>query len=816
MGLTKPRAAQIYNLDYKQATRVAATTNVTLSGGAPASVDGVSLNLNDRVLVTGQNTGSQNGIYYVTTVGSGSNGTWTRTTDADNTGEIEAGMIVMVTEGTVYADTQWKLITNDPITIGSTALTFTQNYSANSISGGTSNVTVYSNANVTISSAGTPNVLIVSSTGTIVTGTESVTGNITGGNVLTGGLISAAGNITGNYVLGNVFFASGITASKIYNGTSEANVGTSGGNANISIGGTSNVVVFASTGEYVTGLLSVTGNITGGNIAAIDDGNYSAYLSLQTKTPGSTGTNGLVERVKVDSTGASVVANITGGNILTGGLVSASGTITGTSHIGSVVSVTGAVTGASLVGTITTASQTNITAVGTLGSLSVSGNTISGNILTAGLISAAGNITGANLISATTFSATGNTISGNILTGGVISATGDITGSSVLVTGAFNSAYTDGTVMDYVTGNGRLTVGSADGFTIYNGGTSARTSLLALNASGALGVGTSPSYGTSGQVLTSAGSGAPPTWAASGVGTITTTDFTATSGQTVFTVTYTVGLVSVYRNGIKLGAADYTATNGTSITLATGAITGDLIEVQAFSSLNLTTAVSSFSAGTTGLTPSSATTGAVVLAGTLNVANGGTGVTTSTGSGNNVLSTSPTLVTPALGGSTSGAVTLAVPAVAGTNTITFPASTGTVLTSGSPQSGGVIQVVNSNFTTIQSTTSSSPVSTTLTASITPKFSTSKIYISVSSVGGQSSSGRSSRFYIYRGATQLTTTECNDNSGLLYFPICMTWLDSPATTSSTTYTIYFATDGVGTNYFGQANSPSVITLMEIAA
>ena len=130
MGLTKPRAAQIYNLDYKQATRVVAVTNVTLAGGAPATVDGVSLSLNDRVLVTAQSTGSQNGLYYVTTVGSGSNGTWTRTTDANQTGEIDAGMIVMVTEGTVYADTQWKLITDNPITVGTTALSFTQNYSA--------------------------------------------------------------------------------------------------------------------------------------------------------------------------------------------------------------------------------------------------------------------------------------------------------------------------------------------------------------------------------------------------------------------------------------------------------------------------------------------------------------------------------------------------------------------------------------------------------------------------------------------------------------------------------------------------------------
>lgn len=54
-------------------------------------------------------------------------------------------------------------------------------------------------------------------------------------------------------------------------------------------------------------------------------------------------------------------------------------------------------------------------------------------------------------------------------------------------------------------------------------------------------------------------------------------------------------------------------------------------------------AVSSFSAGTTGLTPNTTTTGAITLGGTLAVANGGTGVTTSTGSGSVVLSAGPTL-----------------------------------------------------------------------------------------------------------------------------------------------------------------------------
>jgi hypothetical protein len=183
MALTRPRAAQIFNLDYKQATRVVTVTNVILAGGAPATVDGVTLVANDRVLVTGQTTGTQNGIYYVGTVGTGSNGTWARTADGNTNGEIEAGMIIMVTEGGIYADTQWKLITDNPITIGSTALVFTQNYSANSISSGTSNVVVSSNANVTISSAGTANVFTVSSTGTVTLGTISATGNIVATNV---------------------------------------------------------------------------------------------------------------------------------------------------------------------------------------------------------------------------------------------------------------------------------------------------------------------------------------------------------------------------------------------------------------------------------------------------------------------------------------------------------------------------------------------------------------------------------------------------------------------------------------------------------
>lgn len=65
------------------------------------------------------------------------------------------------------------------------------------------------------------------------------------------------------------------------------------------------------------------------------------------------------------------------------------------------------------------------------------------------------------------------------------SVIGDITASGgYLAVGSFGNSFIDGTVVDYVTGNGRITVGPSDGFTLYNGGTSARTALLTLDSSG--------------------------------------------------------------------------------------------------------------------------------------------------------------------------------------------------------------------------------------------------------------------------------------------------------------------------------------------
>jgi hypothetical protein len=206
-------------------------------------------------------------------------------------------------------------------------------------------------------------------------------------------------------------------------------------------------------------------------------------------------------------------------------------------------------------------------------------------------------------------------------------------------------------------------------------------------------VGLSP--GTSGQLLQTKGAGADPAWTTiSGSGTVTSVN--GSGGTTGLTVT---GGPITSSGTLTLGGTLNIANGGTGQTTASAAFnalspitsTGDLIIGNGTNSAtrlaigtsgyvltsNGTTAswaassggVSSFSAGTTGFTPNSATTGAIVLSGTLNIANGGTGITSFgtgvqtalgqnvTGSGSIVLATSPTLVTPALGTPSSATLT---------------------------------------------------------------------------------------------------------------------------------------------------------------
>jgi hypothetical protein len=287
MGLTRIRAEQISDIDYKQAVRVITLSNITLSGGAPATVDGVSLIADDRVLVAGQSTGSQNGLYYVQTVGAGNNGTWVRTTDGNETGEIQAGMIVMVTEGDEYKDTQWKLTTNNPIVIGTTALVFEQN-SAYAFGN------IYANGTAVLANA-------VGGTVTLTAGDNiAITGNNTSKTVTIG--------------------VTGISLNSIANGTSNVTVVSSGGNVTVGIGGTNNIAVFSTSGADITGYLTVSGNVTGGNMS-------------------------------------------------TSGQIAATGNITGANLSGTLIS-----------GTLSTAAQPNITSLGTLSSITVTGDITGGNV----------------------------------------------------------------------------------------------------------------------------------------------------------------------------------------------------------------------------------------------------------------------------------------------------------------------------------------------------------------------------------------------------------------------------------------------------
>jgi hypothetical protein len=141
-------------------------------------------------------------------------------------------------------------------------------------------------------------------------------------------------------------------------------------------------------------------------------------------------------------------------------------------------------------------------------------------------------------------------------------------------------------------------------------------------------------YSVSGTTLTF--SQAPPTGTsnisvrymgipASGVTTTayrTVTDFTATAGQTTFSVpSYTVGYIDVYRNGVRLAAADYTATNGTTVVLVNAATLGDSVVTESFYVSSVLNAISATAGAvnTTYLADNSVTTakiapGAVVQA----------------------------------------------------------------------------------------------------------------------------------------------------------------------------------------------------------
>jgi hypothetical protein len=247
-------------------------------------------------------------------------------------------------------------------------------------------------SNSTIYIASTP---ITVSNGTLqVNGANVLTGNAgaafsTSGNI-SGGNISATGNIAGSYIIGNGSQLTGLAANY--------------GNADVA----GYLTIY--TGNLSANVISATGNITGSYII----GNGSQLTGLPATYGNAEVSNYLASGT--DTANIVTTGNINGGNI--------NGT--------KVVATT-------LTGTLSTGAQTNISLVGTLSSLSVTGNVQGGNFNTIGAISASGNV-----------------VAGNVNTAGSISASGDITGRNLNSSNAdlaemycADATYVPGTVVEF-------------------------------------------------------------------------------------------------------------------------------------------------------------------------------------------------------------------------------------------------------------------------------------------------------------------------------------------------------------------------------
>ena len=395
--------------------------------------------------------------------------------------------------------------------LGSNPISTTGNVTAGYFVGNGSLLTgitgTYGNANVAANLAAFGSNPI-STTGNVTSGNLNLSGNIvdtgalsiiTGSNgniallpngtgiVTASGAVSAAGNITsaanisGTFFIGNGSLLTGITSSggtSITNGTSNVVVASS---ANVTTAVTGNVITTtAATGQFVTGLISATGNITGNYFV----GNGSLLTGIT--SAGTSISNG-TSNISVLSS-----ANITVGVAGTGNVavfatdgMSVTGNVTATANV----------QGANLIGTVRTAAQTSITSLGTLTSLTVSGSaTFSGTTTalalgtsqTSGTITVGGTVgTGVITVGQSTASQTiaigngvvgiGNTRTINIGTtagtGTTAIAIGPATGNSSLSIGAFapvtiaNTGNAALSVVGNITGGNIITAGSTGNIT---------------------------------------------------------------------------------------------------------------------------------------------------------------------------------------------------------------------------------------------------------------------------------------------------------------------------------------------------------------
>jgi len=254
----------IQGLDIKASVRVATTVNLSSLSGL-LTVDGIGLSAGNRVLVKNQSAAANNGIYVVAA------NAWTRAPDFNSAANVTAGAFTFVEEGTANADTGWVLVTDNNITLGTTALTFTQFCSAGL-------TTVVNGAGITVVRTG--NQFTVSHTAHTgdVTGSEELTigsGKVTSVKIADSAVTTAkldTGAVTTVKLPDSTSAANGVTYAKMQRAGSLSVLGntssTTAAISEISATASDNYVLRRSGTSLAFGQIA-TGGITDGAITNV-------------------------------------------------------------------------------------------------------------------------------------------------------------------------------------------------------------------------------------------------------------------------------------------------------------------------------------------------------------------------------------------------------------------------------------------------------------------------------------------------------------------------------------------------------------------
>jgi len=393
---------------------------ITANSNGALSIDGSTPSIGMRVLIKNEvgafvnnttESAAFNGIYLVTVVGSGAAAfVLTRTTDFDIGTEM-AGAFTFVEQGTYNADTGWVCTANPPVTVGTTQITWTQFSSAGAYTAGTGlylNGNQFNIANTAVTPApygGGDSVatftvnqqgqLTAASNVSITANAANLTGTTLNATIINSSLTSVGtlGNLSVSYDItsGNVYANSGTVKATSLTGTlttnAQPNVTSVGTLTSLEVTGTANVGNVVTTGVANIGNLAVTGLSNLGNVGNVIITGGTANYVLQTN-----GSGNLSWVVQAGSSAASNIANgnsnvnipAANGNINltannntsmvvtpTGANVSGTFNVTGNLIAGNITGVNN-VSANTFTGSLTTATQGNITSVGSLTGLTVS------------------------------------------------------------------------------------------------------------------------------------------------------------------------------------------------------------------------------------------------------------------------------------------------------------------------------------------------------------------------------------------------------------------------------------------------------------